>query len=54
MNAWLTFLANIRSDASYALRRLKQTTIMSAAAVLSLALPLEPGLPLSGYRSIAS
>jgi len=38
VNTWLTFLANVRSDATYALRRLTQTKIISAAAILSLAL----------------
>ena len=50
MNTWLTFLANVRSDATYALRRLAQTKIISAAAILSLA--LAAGACVTAFRLI--
>ena len=50
MNTWLIFLANVRSDASYALRRLRQTKIISAAAILSLA--LAAGACVTAFRLI--
>ena len=50
MNTWLTFLANVRSDATYALRRLTQTKIISAAAILSLA--LAAGACVTAFRLI--
>jgi putative ABC transport system permease protein len=50
VNTWLTFLANVRSDATYALRRLTQTKIISAAAILSLA--LAAGACVTAFRLI--
>jgi hypothetical protein len=50
VNTWLTFPANVRSDATYALRRLAQTKIISAAAILSLA--LAAGACVTAFRLI--
>lgn len=50
MTRWLTLLASLRSDAIYALRRLTQTKIISAAGILSLALAI--GACVSAFRLI--